>query len=321
MESYILGNGLSGKIWKFYNPEMVLVGPHQDTDPFIKSQMIWLHDCVEMRQLLTDLNIEIKTRKAEIGYFEEGYIKNFATPELKQSLVARKMTPWNEKPVVESNPKPKTFVEASRLSLGDGQEMTNYMTVLDVSPKEIFTKLSKVEYSSGLVSKISDKFITYSGDEAEIHQKYDKIVSTLPAPVFWKLYGKALDFKSLPITFVTTKTRPINYEGTYEMCYYDVTQAYTRISCLNGLYCVEFTGELGLVEARKYVDDIEDIWTVPGGRIISEMNLPPDNIIFSGRFAQWSHGVVTENVIAQAQQYAKETRLKKENATQQKIDA
>lgn len=304
-EKFILGNGLSGKIWKFYNPEFSLIGPEQKRDPFGRSQMIWLHDCPEMRQLLFDLGIEgVGTRIAKIGYYETGVIKDHADGELKASLVARKMTDWKRTPEVYA---PKKKQDAStRLSLGDGEDKTNYMTVLDISPQRILDALAiKTTFDPGMVSKISPTHVTFSLGEEEIHQKYSKLVSTLPATIFWKLWGAEVMLKSQPITFVITREKPEDFAGTYEMCYYDVTKAFTRISALDGVYCVEFTGVITKREVEKLMPEIkvEDIWTIPGGRIESYLTLPPQNIIFSGRFAQWDHNIVTEHVVSEAQKY------------------
>lgn len=320
---YILGDGISGLIWKFYNPEFEIIAPRQFKpntsikvpEPFIRSQMIWLHDCVETRQLLIDLGWkepEKYIRKSKIGYYDNGVIRDKLTPQLKQTLVAKKMTPWSKEP------RDIQFKEDSaRLSLTGTVDGTNFMNVIGIDHGEIMYKLhSQCETTHGYVGEIKDDVIGITNlppntDSGYVYEKYNQLVSTIPAPVFWRAWNAGHSvtdtpqFESLPITFVTTKIRPEEFDGDYEMIYYDESVPFCRASRHNHTYCLEFTGNISreVFESMYPEIRVRDWWQLPSGRIKSQQNLPPENVIFSGRFSQWDHSVTTEHVIRQALDY------------------
>jgi hypothetical protein len=134
------------------------------------------------------------------------------------------------------------------------------------------------------------------------------LVSTIPASHFWKAWQlpeKDLNFEALPITFVVTKYKPDIYSGDYEMIYCDDTVPPTRMSYLHNKYCLEFTGVITREEFSELYPKLRvwDLWTLPQGRIKSQLTMPPERITFSGRFAQWQHHITTEHVVDQALNY------------------
>lgn len=333
MSKFILGDGISGKIWKFYNPEFEIISPVitrpgstiKVADSFNRSKMVWLHDCVEIRQLLVDLgwkNPEEFIKKSKIGYFENGVIKDKLNPELKSQLVSKKMAAWDK-----WKPEPSEVSisgDSPRLSLSSGKEdMTNFMNVVDVDHGQLLYRLSqKCPSTHGYVGVITDYNIGITNtppnqDSGYVYEKYDQIISTIPAPVFWRAWKNGhpemgdFHFNSLPITFVTMKKRPKEFDGDYEMIYYSGEEVpFTRISHLANKYCIEFTGEMPREVFEKMFPElaqgISDYWVLPQGRIKSQFTMPPANVIFSGRFAQWQHEITTEHVIQAAVKYAKE---------------
>lgn len=317
--NYIIGNSISAKIWGLYNPDYEIIGPVQQktfVDPYARSSMIWLHDCVESRQLLLDLgweNPEKLIKKSKIGYFDDGVIRDKLTPQLKQTLVSKKMTPW-DKPIESHRDKH----DSARLSLTSSTEMTNFMNVLDVDHGEILKRLDqKVKVRHGFVGVITDNRLGITDtpphqDSGYVYEKYNYLISTIPAPMFWRAWdnhhgGVPSKFESLPITFVNTKQKPKEFDGDYEMVYYDQTTPFTRISHLRDMYSIEFTGEINQERFEQICPDlkVEDIWTLPQGRVRSQFTLPPKGITFSGRFSQWQHTVTTETVIRDAIRYSK----------------
>lgn len=323
MSKFILGAGISGLIWKFYNPEFEIISPIQYrpgttlkvAEPFVKSNQIWLHDCPEVRQFLQDLgwkNPEKYLKKSTIGYYENGVIKDTLTPSLKKILVGKKMTPWQEEvKLIESQ-------DSARLSLTTTTEKTNFMNTLKVDHGEIIYRLNeKCPITHGYVGNITDTRIGITNevpnqDSEYIYKKYDQLISTIPASQFYRAWAggnEVTRFESLPISFATTKTKPKEFDGDYEMVYYDDTVPFTRISHQRNVYCIEFTGGITKQEAEdKLGIHLREVWKLPQGRIKSQTLLPPvHNIVFSGRFAQWDHRIVTENVISEAVKYASKT--------------
>jgi len=332
MSKYILGGGISGLIWKFYNPEFEVVTPLltrpnstlKVADPFVRSKMVWLHDCPEVRQLLKDLgweNPEKFLKKSKIGYYHEGEIFNDLTPLMRDRLVHKKMVAWDkwapDVPEVYSD-------ESGRLSLTGTTQMTNFMNTLDVDHGQILYRLNnRCEVTNGYVGSITDTHIGFTDDTQSsnsdyVYKKYDKIISTMPAPIFWEAWGIGHNmnesgvntqdqFNSLAITFVTMKRKPDEFDGDYEMIYYDRSLPFTRISHIDNKYCIEFTGIMPRETFEKMFPElapgISDYWVLPHGRIRSKKTVAPKNVIFSGRFAEWQHNITTEHVIAQALAY------------------
>lgn len=323
MSKFIIGNGISGLIWKFYNPEFELIGPVQigagglqAPDNFSRSYMVWLHDCPETRQLAEDLNfkdVENKLRQSRIGYYVKGVIRDHLTEPLKQVLVDKKMTPWDlSTGLLVKQVKPE---EPSRLSLTGTTKGVNFMNVLDIDHSSLIWRLrNRTQTTHGFIGQINEATIGITNsvptqDSGYTYSKYDTLVSTIPAPQFYRAYQGKVEspsFDSVPITFVTVQKKPAEFDGDYEMVYYDDSVPFTRISHLHGKYCIEFTGELSEEKFREMYPGVRifDMWTLKGGRIVSQKLTPPqENIIFSGRFAQWDHKITTEHVIKQAMEY------------------
>lgn len=299
---YIIGNGISGLIWKFYHPEFQVVAPSLAGGLYAKSHLVWLHDCFETRKLLNDLKIPFKIKQSKIGYFNNGWIMDNVNSEMNLLMIQKKMTEWNK-------PLDVSFIPKTRdLSLSTGGIMgTNYMNTIDVNLEEVINRLNKnIGVIDGLVTRITDKEIFIQTDKsgAGITKKYDELISTIAAPFFWKAWGMEKEFKYLPITNILIKDKPKEFDDRYEMIYYDSSVPFTRVSHMGDKYALEFTGIMTKEQFRDLFPKVSilDYFVVQQGRIFeNENNYPPtEKIIFSGRFAQWKYGVVSENVISQA---------------------
>ena len=297
-KNLILGGGISGLIWKFYHPEYEIITPEVG-GVFAKTMMVWLHDTLETRKLLTDLgwkDPEKYSRKAYIGYHYKGWITETLTKEMSRSMIQKKMTDW-------SKPVDQTFTPDSFDFSTTTDKTVNYLNHLDVDLSEVVNKLSTTTIT-GFVSKITDKSIEYQTTPGKlISTEYDNLISTIAAPIFWKIYGQEKAFNYLPITNVIVKRRPECFNDKFAMVYYDENFTFCRISHIKNVYALEFTGELNLPEAERLCGqyDIQDIIPVKFGRIFEkkEENKPPqNNIQFLGRFAEWKYGITSEHVLS-----------------------
>lgn len=314
MKGIILGNNISGLIWGFYHPDWEVIAPVQGIpshNQYTNSNMVWLHDSFETRKLCKDLGfIDIKPRRALIGYWENGMITETLTDNLSQVLIAKKMTEWSEPVYRKSN-------ESIKLSM-TSKDSVPFMNVLGIDTGDLLKALQKrVKVTHGYalavntekdlvgISNISDP------DKGCIWVKYDKLISTIPAPAFWKMWcgdGKTRGFErfgGLSITNIIVKNRPPYYDDRYEMIYYNEDFAWTRASCLNGKYGLEFTGIITEEQFKEIYPDIDimDYFVNLGGRLIPrpQGNLSPSSkVIFSGRFAAWDHNLTTEFIVRQA---------------------
>ena len=299
-DKLIIGGGISGLIWNFYNPEYKIITPDVG-GVYGKTHMVWLHDTYETRQFLKDLGFDQSNwtpKKSYIGYYHGGWIRNHIDSNMNKLLIQKKMSAWNE-------PIDKTFEpDSSKLSMGD-HESTNYMNTLDVDLVKVIERLNEIcDIERGFVVDITSNSVgvkTSFDDDKAREIPYTKLVSTIAAPFFWKGYGQEKEFGSMPITNVITSVRPKNFDDRYEMIYYDDTVPYSRASYLEGKYALEFSGVITEDEFKELFPElpIEEIFVVKQGRIFKNgENIPPqDNILFLGRFAEWEHGITTEHVV------------------------
>jgi hypothetical protein len=133
--------------------------------------------------------------------------------------------------------------------------------------------------------------------------KYDNLISTLPAPLFYKLSGiKPLeDFKYASKIFVMTTKRNIDI-GDYDYVYFpEKRYGFHRITKIgNERMCIEYT----LINPNNENDRISH-WcklsyktsSIKIGQIISGSIEKFDNIEFLGRYAEWNHDVKINDVI------------------------
>lgn len=296
----IIGGGISGLIWNFYNPDYKIITPDVG-GVYGKTHMVWLHDTSETRQFLEDLGFDQSkwsTKRSYIGYYHGGWIRDKIDNDMNTLLIQKKMSAWNE-------PIDKTFQpDSGKLSMGD-HESTNYMNTLDVDLVKVIEELNKrCDIQPGFVTRITDTGVMVKQDfkdKAFEIIRYDKLVSTIAAPFFWQGYGQEKEFGHMPITNVITSVKPKHFDDRYEMIYYDDSVPFTRASFLDGKYALEFSGVITEDEFKELFPElpIEEYFVVKQGRIFkSEDNLPPqDNILFLGRFAEWEHCITTEHVV------------------------
>lgn len=313
--NYIIGGGITGLVWNYYHPEYKIITPESSGESFTRTYMVWLHDTLETRKLLTDLGLEVKPKKSLIGYYSKGLIRDYISPEMSRRLIQKKMADWDGE--IDTSFDPKT--QDMSLSKAGGN---TYLLTLDVDLNEVIRRLNeKATIIPGYVSMItSDTIVVRQTPIDQEYQTYpyDNMVSTIAAPFFWKAYMpnhvaadgsdvKSEDFKCSPITNIVTSVKPKDFDDRYEMVYYDESRPYSRVSHLEGKYALEFTG---IVPKEKFEEmfpelPVDDYFVVKQGRIFeNEENHPPnENITFSGRFSQWRYGITTEHVVKQALDY------------------
>ena len=301
--NYVVGGGVSGLIFAFYHPSYTIITPNIG-GLFASAYIAIIHDTSETRRFLTDLGyqeVDKLHRKSYIGYYVDGWIRDYVSPSLNKLIIQKKMTLWNE-------PVNKDFAPES-MDMSTSKTV-NYFKTMDVQPAEVIEKLKNTckNIIEGTVIKIDDGYITYmdlSGSEHTL--QYDSVVSTVPAPIFWKLYGEDRKFPSTFITNVITDEKPEKFHEYYDVVYYDDSVPWSRITHLHDSYAIELTGNLTDQEIATILPGvrIKTVVRVPYGRISSVPdNTPPnDKITFMGRFSQWKFGVVMEHTIKQSLEF------------------
>ena len=301
-ENYCIGGGISGLIFHFYHPDFQIITPDIG-GLYGKTYMVWLHNTPETQKLLKDLGYQNPSKyatKSWIGYYHKGWITERLSAELNVQVIQKKMTAWDQP--IDKNFKPKTLDMSTTT-----QNTPNYMNTLDIDLFDLTRKLAeKAKYRTDKVTHVNSELIfTESGDMLP----YKRLISTIPAPVFWKIWvqPKDLGFKYFPITNIITDTKLPFYDDRFSMIYYDEAFPFSRVSYMNGLYGIEFTGEITKEKFQELFPNInvKDYVRVPFGRIFENTeNVPPkENIKFLGRFAQWKYGVTSEHVTKSAIEY------------------
>lgn len=302
----IVGGGISGLIWNFYHRDYHIITPEVGGD-FGKTYMIWLHRTAETIQLIKDLgwkNADRLYHDVYIGYYVDGWIKETLTPQENLKIIQKKMTDWNK-------PLDQNFVPVSYDMSTTKAVKSNVMKTLDVDLSEVISRLNDyANITHGFVRSIyRDAIVTTKTlqEDPEVDGKvieYDKLVSTIAAPIFWNNYRPVQsprEFRSHPITNVITKTKPNFHDDKFEMVYYDDSVPYARTSKMGDTYAYEFTGVVPREQIAELLPGtvIEDYMVIKFGRIFhgSENTPPTSGIQFLGRFAEWQFGITTEHVV------------------------
>ncbi len=288
---YILGGGISGLLFAFYNPDYIIISPDiggKLSNEYLAATVL-VHDSPETRKLLYDLDLPLKLKTHIIKYCVGGKLKETVTSIERNEIISKKM---NLKKEEGSNKRDKT------LSYDD-----NYIPILDIDYQLLISKLEK------RVQRINDKAIRVTCDEIICEKyrfPYNQLISTIPAPAFWKLYKNEKYLESIPITFVISKTNPLPEEKTvWDLVYFgDKETPYNRVnSTRDGMYLYEFTGKYEKSEIQKLLPDLNIVshWYDFNGIVKSDLNnIPPPKVRFLGRFATWDHRIKIQEVIRQS---------------------
>jgi len=301
-KKYSLGGGISSLIFAHYNPDFTIVTP--EIGGLLKTtslNLTWMHRNEYTEDLVKKLKIPYSFTKTRIGYYYNGYVHDTLSPEIQFEIVKRKMTDCITGKVAGKLP------ESINLSVSE-----NYINTINVDFKIIFDKL---------VDECKDRIILDHVDTIKKNQillgscdklEYDELVSSIPAPIFWKLYGQKREFETIPVTFVSTWDRPFIYNERYAMIYTAEDYLFNRLSKRESLeYTYEFTGEIPETEIKKYLPNVKinTLSINKMGRLIPVENKPPqENITFIGRFAEWLYDSKIQNVIKIAKKYGKRSK-------------
>ncbi|RJR29240.1 hypothetical protein C4564_02780 [Candidatus Microgenomates bacterium] len=290
---FIIGGGISGLIYGFYNRDFQIISP--DIGGKLKNSYltstILLHDTPETKRLLQDLNIDPEPKAQVMRYFYQDKLQENIPANLKELMVAKKLTPWEDLNKLNFDFK----ITDTTLSTDDV-----YIPIFKIPLDKVIKALAKE------VKIVKDKVVRITENEIITEKgryRYTDLISTIPAPVFWKIYGRERNLKSLPETFVLAKSNPVEKTSLYwDLVYFlDKKVPYTRVNRYsNDSYLYEFTGELNKTQIKKLLPKAEilNVYTDRYGIVITDLNnIPPPNVRFVGRFATWNHTCKVQDVI------------------------
>lgn len=95
---FIIGGGISGLIYGFYNKDYQIISP--DVGGKLKNSYltstILLHDTPETKRLLNDLKIVADPRAQVMRYFYHKKLQENIPANLKEIMITKKLTSWKE---------------------------------------------------------------------------------------------------------------------------------------------------------------------------------------------------------------------------------
>lgn len=277
---YVIGCGISGLVFVYYNREYRII----TTDVGGKLQKEWmsstiiLHDTPATRALLSDLRIKAAPTAHIIKYCYQGRLLDVPSVQMLETLARKKLTVCRSLPTLDDTPVASGFEYAPTAG--------THLKRLDVQASQLVAALKDELKDSITLDKIVEvtptELVVASGRR---RLPYVQLVSTLAAPIFWKMYhsqaNQPPELRFRPVTYVYSSTPPPNTNGsTWDLIYYvDPIIPFTRVNRVlnttNFLY--EFTGDLSRddVERLRPTLLINDHSVNPYDVVISDNSINP----------------------------------------------
>jgi hypothetical protein len=291
MSKFILGGGISGLLYAYYNKDFTIISPDiggKLNNKFFEN-IIYLHATESTEQFLKDINVEYKKKTQLIKYSKNDEIINNISIDDKIEFIRKKLNDYTYDP------------KDLNLSTSD-----YYISVFELNYGKLLEKLTAdIKYIKDSVIKITDSEIITENTR----YKYSHLTSTINAKQFWSIYNtkERVDLKSETITFLLCNVLPENLKNIkFDLCYFvDSENRITRISKRRrdqvDSYLYEFSGLISREDCVQYLPENSEIleyYIDRDGLIFSNKNnIPPKNILFVGRFATWNHSDKQQDVI------------------------
>lgn len=294
--NYVLGGGISGLLWAYYHSEYVIITDQLGRALTGADPVVWLNDTFLTRQLLCDLGMRVQAEEGRIGYKHGAYVGPYRV-SLTDNVLLKKMVPWE---MLETSRAAGIEVRVgtpSRQFTKDNETLR----YLDVDMGSVGLKL--YEELNGQNRIFYDRIREIVGGPGgvdligeECDYACDHLVSTVPAPVFGRLWYKNTAWQMprlhyCPVTFVISQIAPKWWDDTFIMVYdADLDSPVSRIGKFGETYRYEFTGRPDDDTLNEYMPVPQGRFVNPYGRIIQDVKIePPRNVTFLGRSGEWDY--------------------------------
>ncbi len=293
---YILGAGIAGLIYGFYNKDYYLISP--EIGGQMKSNFNlgprYLHDTEISRKFLKDIDYPIEKSVIRVSYIsDEGWVLN---PDLE----------FRQKYYMKSR-------KTNSLEGFDSSVMNSNKNEFDILLVDFDEIIKRLQSSIG-----PDRFLneTVSGVNRNTkmidtlnrnirYREYNHIVSTIPVKYLNNMLNPImsnLPFESYDMTYVFTEKfeEMKDYDYVYDIR--STTHFHRMTKEKNGLV-LDYFGSLDINDSvfNNIRDKIIDIKTLKNAQIISRDDVKdlPD-IKFIGRYGTWNRSWKTERVIEES---------------------
>ena len=297
MTMYVLGGGVAGLIFAFYNKKFKIITKYIGGQLNLKSFPLgprFLKANEYSKKLLKDLNIRYNIKKIKVGYYYNKKIHN--------KIINLKI----KKEYFEKSRGTKYVKDKTLMNSGSTE-----FEVLDININKIINVLKKrlrnrIIEADIIAINLEKKELSLSDKIGLKFLIFNKVISSIPKDVFYKLINCQKDFYSVPITYVLLKGFNLNLQN-YDFVYFpeDVFKFHRITKIPNNFFVAELLGiyndnKLKKIFGKNFIDKI----ILNNSQIISEKkqeNL--NNIRFFGRYGTWDRSWKIEKCIEEAIKY------------------
>ena len=316
VKTLVLGSGASALAYLFYNPDSFALAGEQVGGLFAQAQNLgpqYIWKTASTTRLLKDM-----------GYFDEGSEMTKVTVQMVRIGYL-----WKGK-----------ITRLQDLEIDDRRDIQRLyaLKTRGIAPKASFMSDGKSEFEiyslpvdaliAELLRRVSLRLVLQKASEIDMYNKvvrienngpkalptfipYDKLVSTIPAPVLLKLIGNESEVTRLRAFDKVYEKTAAYYPFEHVLCsggefdyVYVAGDEYPfhRVRKLDDRLVVrEFT----LIDGYSGPKFPESVLTQKKGQIVSGHevleSLPPDSVECYGRYAEWKHGIRLEDVLEEIQ--------------------
>jgi len=283
--NYILGGGLVGLVTAYYNPSYTVIDELKSRPNGFPCGPEYLWHTPDVVDLLDDLKLDYNVKKIIIKY---GNGSDDDT--LNKSIYYSKS---RCSPVVIP-PSHKAVCE------GKGE-----IDIVDVNFTTLRLELLKhVNVIEGRAHHIM--YTNFMIDHSRY--EYDKLISTIPAPIFFKDYVQGqYDRKFLYTSKIFQRVfTTINNADVIYIC--DPSLNISRITKVND-ETVVYEYNVTEDQYERVMELTKNNMNIQGRRIAQVISSEPvkdiDNVKFVGRYARWEHGIKMHDVIKEVKKWSK----------------
>jgi len=296
---YVIGGGLAGLIFMHYNSDYILIEGREDKEISVPLPQ-YIYDDESTRELLTELGINFEKRTVHVGiYFVNGWVP--PADEIRALYYEK-----TRGETIEDFP-PYT------MSMGKTE-----FDILDVSIQDLREVLrnriiGRIIHEDVVSIDFEQKYL-WTTDYLSGATPYEKVVSTIPAPIFLKIIGWMNELywlKWKPIFVYSAQAKPTSfiYQHTFDYVLFPGPEVpFYRMT--KGQFFdigIESTQEF---DVKKWFPGLEPkSFVMPYGKIvggcIQEIAMKyigpdTDEITFFGRYGAWLPQLKIQDVIKAA---------------------
>lgn len=296
---YVLGAGIAGLVWAFYHPDYKIV-----TDKLawavvgVVPKIVLYDNEVTKRWVWDVMGEKPAARPLAIGYLlEDGSVhpESEITPRHGAIIMDKKMRPWGTIRRAGYDPAivgAKVGQRSAAVIDVDAHSMVYAMT-------DEIVKRGQIIAGSRVIMINDGAFGTSDGRV----WPFEHIVSTIPAPIFQRLWcggGLDWDLRSISLTMVMSDHQPEWLTDEWHFIY-DAREAspVSRVTRIGSRPQYEITGHLPTYDADVFALRPSYVFPYPHGRLVGggPVQSPLGSIRFLGRFAQWDYRILTDTIL------------------------